>query len=124
MEDEIMHGYDELEVPEAARHTVTQRLSAESAKWRKSFREAQVVIEEQNRMLLGVWLRGRLVDPGDFHVWIRLDSVVGADGRINWSRTSMLVDELLTQKPHLGAPEGNPWAAGTRAIDWFTTGTD
>lgn len=74
-------------------------------------------------MLLDVYLRSRLADPSDFTDRYTVDRVVGRDHRINWAHTTALVDELLAQKPHLNAPNENPWPAGERAITWFTSGT-
>lgn len=106
-------------------------VAAEAARRRHELREEQerhrrtrAVLDEANTMLLALWLRGRLVDPSDFDAWIGKGNVIDRAGRIDWVRLSASVDDLLARKPHLGAPEGNPWSIGTTAIEWFLDGAD
>jgi len=99
--------------------TPEQRLSDEAARWRRRFRETRESLDEANRMLLALWLRGRLADPTDFDTYIGVDQVTDRLGRIRWQELARTVDQLLAGKPHLAAPIGNPFAAGSQALEWF-----
>ncbi|WP_067194945.1 hypothetical protein [Microbacterium sp. XT11] len=81
----------------------------------------QRVVAEQNRQLLGVWLRGVLADPADFERYVNLGSVLGEDGEIVWAAVDREVERLLGERPYLATQEENPWSRGTSAIEWFTT---
>ena len=100
-------------------------LADEAARWRRSYREAQAVISEQNRTLLGLFLRERLADPSDFETYVDLATVVDRRGAVNWVRVDLLLEELLTAKPHLAlTPDDvNPFQRGLSAVEWFTNGT-
>ncbi|MBF4463451.1 MULTISPECIES: hypothetical protein [unclassified Rathayibacter] len=103
-------------------------LSEEAARWRRSFRAEQRrheatadALRTANRMLLGLWLRGRLRDPSDFDHSIGLDTVTDELGRIDWRLVSSRIDQLIDAKPHYAAPAGDASSpAGTRAIEWFS----
>ena len=102
------------------RARTTESLSDEVARWRKSFREAQAVIAEQNAMLIGVFLQEKLADPADFDIYIGASAVTDASGRIVWRRLMLLVDELLERKPHLAAtPVEDPFGKAPSAVEWF-----
>ena len=108
--------------------TSEQRLADEAVRWRKSLREEQErhdvtrgVLLQANRQLLGVYLRERFRDPGDFDLLVGMDMVVDARGAIVWRRVVALVDELLAAKPHLAAtPDGLPVRGGASAVEFFT----
>lgn len=105
-----------------------QRLADEAARWRKSLREEQArhdatrsVLLQANRQLLGVYLRERFRDPGDFDLLVGIDLVVDERGAIVWRRVVAFVDELLAAKPHLAAtPDGLPVRGGVSAVEFFT----
>lgn len=101
----------------------SRRLSDEAARWRKTAQERRNALEEANQMLLGVYLRERLADPSDFHLFVGIESVTDRSGRIVWTRVDTLLDELLAMKPHLATRAETPWSRGTTAVDWFLSGT-
>lgn len=104
-----------------SRQRSAESLGEEAARWRKSFREAQEVIAEQNAMLLGVFLQEKLADPSDFDVYVGMGAVTDVRGRIAWRRLLVLVDELLEAKPHLAAtPVEDPFGKPPSAVDWFS----
>ena len=76
---------------------------------------------QANRQLLGVYLRERFRDPGDFDLLVGIDLVVDERGAIVWRRVVAFVDELLAAKPHLAAtPDGLPVRGGASAVEFFT----
>jgi hypothetical protein len=109
----------------------TQELADQAARWRKTAREAQgaaaalrKVIDEQNELLLRLYLQDRLADPSDFSAYVPTSEVIDATGRIAWARVQRLVDELLAKKPHLGATHvGDPFKKGPAAVEWFSSGS-
>lgn len=70
-----------------------QSLASEAARWRKSCQEARSALRDANRQLLGIYLRERLADPGDFEVYVDPGSVVDHSGRIVWEPLFVLADE-------------------------------
>lgn len=103
-----------------------KRLADEASRWRKSLREAQAVIAEQNRVLLWVFLAERLADPRDFTDRVAIEHVVDRAGRIVWERVDTLVEDLIHARPHLAATPGAtpPFREGMSAIEWLTNGTN
>lgn len=102
------------------RQRTTESLADEAARWRRSYRAAQEIIAEQNRVLLTVFLQERLADPSDFELLVGMSAVLDASGRIMWRRVEVLVDELLAQKPHLAvSPPDQPFRRGRTALEWF-----
>lgn len=101
-------------MPRNDSRTPEQRLADEAARWRKSLREEQerheatrAVLLRTNRLLLHVFLRGRMRDPRDFDVYVGVGEVVDGSGAIVWGRVEKLLAALLEDRPHLAAP-GTP----------------
>ncbi|WP_372968537.1 hypothetical protein [Microbacterium sp.] len=91
--------------------TPEQRLQDEAARWRKTLREEQArhaatrtALRDANRLLLRAALHERLADPRDFDVYVGIDSVTDAGGRLVWPRVFLLVDALTAERPHLATP--------------------
>ncbi|MGA1826997.1 hypothetical protein [Microbacterium sp.] len=101
-----------------------RRLSEEAARWRRELRSTQSALADANRMLLGIYLRGRLADPTDFDIYVDADTIIDRTGRIVWARVDALLEELLSSKPYLAAPvTTDPWPRGQSALSWLTTET-
>lgn len=79
------------------------------------------VVAEQDRMLLGVWLRGVLADPSDFWRYVDPATVTGDMGELAWAAVDRELDRLLTERPYLATSDENPWSRGTSAVEWFET---
>lgn len=98
-------------------------LADEAGRWRRELREAQAIIAAQNRMLLSLYLRDRLVDPGDFFLIVGTSAVVDTRGAIVWERVESHLAELLERKPHLAATSSSPFPPGRSAVDFFKAET-
>lgn len=81
----------------------------------------RAVIAEQNRQLLGVWLRGVLADPADFARYVDTSTVLGEHGELVWAAVDRAVEQLLAERPYLATQQENPWMRGTSALEWFVT---
>ena len=103
-----------------------ESLAAEAARRRKELREEErrhsdtrVALAEANRTLLIFYLREWLQDPRDFLHMVPLETVVDAAGRIVWGRVDVLVDEMLTQKPHYALYDVSNRPPGSSALQWM-----
>lgn len=77
------------------------------------------VIAEQNRMLLGVWLRGRLIDPSIFTRYVDVARCTDTDGRLLWSELDRAMDELLADHPAFATRRDDPGSHDESAVKWF-----
>lgn len=92
---------------------------AEAASRRLALREEQAAhaetwaaLREANRALLRLALAGRLAFPRDLELYVSIEDLTDASGRLVWPRVTAVVDELLTQRPNLAAPAASPECPG------------
>lgn len=108
--------------------TPEQRLADEAGRRRKQLQEERAsheltrsVLRDVQRQAVRLALRHVLKDPRDFDVYIGVAQVVDDMGHIEWARVASLVDRLLSDRPHLGAP--NARALALSAVNYVSTGT-
>lgn len=104
------------------------RLIQENRRYRRRAQEAEnraqrldEIVSEQGRMLLAVWMRGVLTDPGDFLRYVDISEVTGPSGEFIWTAVDLATERLLAERPYLAAHGDNPWRNGVRAVEWFMT---
>lgn len=107
-----------------------ESLAAEAARRRKELREEERrhaetrgALAEANRTLLIYYLREWLQDPRDFLHMVPIETVVDGAGRIVWSRVDVLVDEMLTEKPHYALYDVSNRPPGSTALQWMQAET-
>jgi hypothetical protein len=116
------------------------QLVMEAAARRVELREEQeahgrtlAALREANRMLLKVVLTDRLAHPEDLELYVPLEKLTDASGRILWARVQTVVDELLVGRPNLATPRprtaapcpgGGLCSQPTGPVEAFTSGPE
>lgn len=102
---------EEPEQPEAEEEPAggsDTKLAAEAARYRRRMRNAETErdgLKQHVRELQGEVIKqlvtGRLTNPDDFDLFVGLDNVLGADGRLDLAKLDDALEELLTDRPYL-----------------------